>query len=301
MPISGTVLVVGDVITDIVVRPEGELVRGADRRAEIRILPGGSGANLACWLAAAGVPTRFAGRVAAADKATEMERFAAFGVEAALAGDSEVRSGRIVTLLAADGERSFFTDRGANSRLSPADLPPALLDRAVHLHVSGYALFEAGPRAAVSALAGEAGRRGIPFSIDAASHSFLREAGVEAFLGWTRGARLLFANMEEAAVLSGSPQPEAQLDALTRHYPVVVVTCGAAGVVAGARGGVRYREPGAGVPAVDATGAGDAFTAGFLAAWLAGEAVPLCLQRGAVAGAEAVMRPGGRPPGREVD
>ena len=48
---GGRVLVVGDVMTDIVVLPEGPIVRGSDRRAAIRSRPGGSGANQAVWLA----------------------------------------------------------------------------------------------------------------------------------------------------------------------------------------------------------------------------------------------------------
>ncbi len=41
------ILVIGDVMTDIVVCPEGPLARGSDRRATIRFEPGGSAANQA--------------------------------------------------------------------------------------------------------------------------------------------------------------------------------------------------------------------------------------------------------------
>ncbi len=52
------VLVVGDVMTDIIVLPEGPMVRGSDRRATIRSRPGGSGANQAVWLARFGAKVR---------------------------------------------------------------------------------------------------------------------------------------------------------------------------------------------------------------------------------------------------
>ena len=51
----GRVLVVGDVMTDIICKPEGPLVVGSDRRALIRMRPGGSGANQAVWMAAFGL------------------------------------------------------------------------------------------------------------------------------------------------------------------------------------------------------------------------------------------------------
>jgi len=46
---------------------------------------------------------------------------------------------------------------------------------------------------------------------------------------------------------------------------------------------------------VDATGAGDAFDAGVLAAWLSGAAPEEALRAGCAAGARAVTRPGARP------
>ena len=68
------ILLVGDVMTDIVVRPEGPLARGSDRRATIRIGPGGSAANQAAGLAAFGVAVDFVARVGAADVAAESAR-----------------------------------------------------------------------------------------------------------------------------------------------------------------------------------------------------------------------------------
>lgn len=45
-------LVIGDVMTDVIVRPEGPLARGSDRRASITFHSGDSAANQAAWLAA---------------------------------------------------------------------------------------------------------------------------------------------------------------------------------------------------------------------------------------------------------
>ena len=111
------ILVIGDVMTDIIVRPEGPLARGSDRRASIAFLPGGSAANQAAWLASFGVGVDFVGRVGAADVQSETARLKAVGVTPWLAGDAERPTGRLIALIDASGERSFLTDRGANDAL----------------------------------------------------------------------------------------------------------------------------------------------------------------------------------------
>ena len=144
-----SVLVVGDTITDIIVMPEGPVVRGSDRRAVIRSQPGGSGANQAVWLGSLGVKVKFVSRVAAADLDASTAYFTSRGVTAVLSGDTALPSGVLISIVDADGERSFLTDRGANLNLSQADLPPSLLDGVKLLLVSGYSFFTPGPRAAL--------------------------------------------------------------------------------------------------------------------------------------------------------
>ena len=291
----GRVLVVGDVMTDVIVRPQGPPAPGSDRRATIRERPGGSAANQAAWLGHLGVQVTLAARVGASDR----ERCAAWlrglGVHPALAADALLPTGRLIALLDPDGERSFLTDRGANAALGRRDLPAALLDGAALLHVSGYALFAPGPRAAVRSLMAAAARCGIAVSVDAASAAPLREAGAESFRAWTAGAALCFANAAEAAVLSGSDDPATQVARLASWYGLAVVKRGAAGATVAGRDGLCLARSARPVTARDSTGAGDAFLAGFLAAWLAGAPPARCLARGIALGARAVSRLGGQP------
>ena len=291
----GHVVVVGDVMTDIIVRPAEPSAPGSDRRATTREHPGGGGANLAAWLGALGMKVTLAARVGAADRDRWAAWFGRFGVRAALAADPRRPTGRLVALLDADGERSFLTDRGANAALGRRDLPATLLDGAALLHVSGYALFEAGPRAAVRALLAAARRRGLPVSVDAASAAPLRAVGAAAFLTWTEGADLGFANAAEAAVLAGSVDPATQLARLAGSYRMAVLKRGAEGAMLGGRDGLVATRPARAVSVRDATGAGDAFLAGFIAAWLAGARPAACLARGVALGTRAVTRLGGAP------
>jgi sugar/nucleoside kinase (ribokinase family) len=289
------ILVVGDVMTDIIVRPHGKLVPGSDRAATIRDAPGGSGANQAAWLGVLGAQVAFIGRVGATDHATQSELLRGAGVRPLLAADPDLPTGRLVTLLDPDGERSFLTDRGANDGLCAADLLPQWLDGARLLHVSGYSLFTPGPRAAVLEYASLAARRGIAWSVDAGSSGFLAEVGPAAFLAWTDAASLFVANAAEAETLTGETAPAAQLAGLGAGRRTVVIKRGAAGAVAAGPGQPKCEAASPCVVAVDTTGAGDAFLAGFLLARLVGDGMRASLAAGVAQGARAATRLGGRP------
>jgi len=290
-----SVLVVGDVITDIIAIPEGPIVRGSDRRATIRSRPGGSAANLAVWLASMDVPVSFAARVGAADVETWSAHFRARGVTPRLAPDPALPSGVLISIVDTDGERSFLTDRGANLNLSAADLPADLLDGIKMLAVSGYSYFADGPREAVMALMRAARERGIGTVVDPASVGFLREVGAETFLRWTQGTGTIFANLDEALELTGSVDLNLQMQTLGRFYDRVVIKRGVAGAAMGGRKGVSLSMPAPMSDVVDTTGAGDAFAAAFLAAELKGQPVEACLRAGIAAGSEAVGNIGGQP------
>ncbi len=295
-PSTPLVLVIGDVMTDIVVRAEHPIAVGADTHATIRQLPGGSGANQAAWLATEGVRVRFAGRVGSADAAAQRASLERHGVDTRLGVDPELPTGQLVTLASAE-ERSFLTDAGANEALSRVDLPDSLLAGVDFVEVSGYVLFRPGPRAAVLALLAEAGRRDIAFAVDPSSWSFLQQSGRETFLAWSAGARVCFPNALEAGVLTGSEDLDEQIAALCRAYPIVVIKRGTEAAIAAERGsGRRWSVPVRKVEAVDLSGGGDAFLAGFLAAHLRGRPIESCLRRGVELGAQAAAIRGGRPP-----
>src|SRR6185437_15727117 len=93
------VLLIGDVMTDIIVRPEGPLAPGSDRRASITVQPGGSAANQAAWLASFGASVDFVARVGARDAEGETARLEAIGVTPHLAGDPQRETGRLVALV----------------------------------------------------------------------------------------------------------------------------------------------------------------------------------------------------------
>ena len=288
------VVVVGDVVSDIVVVPAHEPERGTDTPASVTITGGGAAANVAAWLADLGTEAHLVGRVG--DDAAGRERtreLTAAGVALHLVVDPGMPTGTVVVLVAEDGERTMLSDRGANLRLGPRDLPAGLVRAGTHLHVSGYSLHAPQTRATVARWIADARRTGCTVSVDPASAAPLR-AAAQAFLDSTAGADVCLPNLDEARVLTGAAGAVDCARRLVRSYPQAVVTCGADGAV-WSNGGDVVTVPAVPAAVVDTTGAGDAFTAGFLSAWLAGRAAADALERGTAVAARALARPGARP------
>lgn len=285
------VLVVGDVNLDVLVRPERPIEGGTDVPADIRQRPGGAGANVAVGLARLGVPVTLAGCVGATDSASIIEDLKGAGVRLALRAVSDLATGAIVAIIDPDGQRNMASDRGANLALSEADLSESLIAEHRHLHVSGYTLFDVGTRSAALTAIGRALALGSTVSVDPASVAPLREYGIADFLSDVDGVHLLLPNGDEALALAGLTDIAAAAASLARSFSVVAVTCGADGALWAARSGI-LRQPTStrSGPVLDTTGAGDAFTAGLLAAWLSGSTPTQCLATGQDAAARAVTR-----------
>lgn len=99
-------------------------------------------------------------------------------------------------------------------------------------------------------------------------------------------------NLSEACQLTGATSAEEALACLAAWCPQVIVKCGAEGVYAQA-GKQVWHFPAIPVNAVDTTGAGDCFNAGFLAALIRGEPIENCLRYGNISGGLSTTRIGG--------
>ncbi|WP_371672230.1 sugar kinase [Streptomyces sp. NBC_00289] len=298
---DGALLVVGDVITDVVARHRGPLSPGTDTVSAIRTLPGGAGANVACWAAHRGAEVRLLGRVGADAAGWHERELTACGVRPRLVVDPRAPTGTVICLVdtGAAAERTFLTDSGASLRLDPDDWSDTLLDGVVRLHLSGYLLFSEPSRALVAVAIASARARGVPVSLDPASAGFLKQLGVDRFLELTEGVSVLLPSRDEACLLTGLPDPVDAAAKLSRQIPLVVTKQGADGALVARSGTVHAHVPAVPVTPRDTTGAGDAFTGAFLAALLAGATSEDAAREGCRAGALAVGRVGGRPPARD--
>ncbi|MDP4508987.1 carbohydrate kinase family protein [Nonomuraea turcica] len=293
------VVVVGDLMTDAVARARYALARASDTPAIVTMHGGGSGANIASWLAVEGAEVAFIGRRGAdiTGRNRDMELMG-YGVDARLVMDPERPTGTCVVLVTHKGERTMLSDPGANAALSPEDLPRDLFTSGSHLHLSGYTLINEGSRDAGLAALDMARRGGMSISVDCASSAPLERTGAEPFLEWTNGVKLLFANADQAKVLTGRDDPEAAAKVLTAWFPQVVIKQNAEGALWFSNGRPEpvhvAAEPVDKI--VDGTGAGDAFSAGFLPPWLEGKPPAEALASGCRLAAKAIMHLGARPP-----
>jgi ribokinase len=164
----------------------------------------------------------------------------------------------------------------------------AMADSPTWVHLSGYALLDAGSRPAALEAVARARALGVPLSVDASSAAPLRAVGARSFLGWVAGIDVLFANDDELAALGGA-------DACLQHVRAVVAKHGPAGA--------SWLEPhreavsvaAAPTEVVDTVGAGDALDAGVIAAVVAGADPAAALAAGTHLAAEAVATVGARP------
>lgn len=296
------ILICGDVINDVLVKPLAGVTPDSDTPAAIHARPGGAAANQAAWLARLGADVTFAGRVGARDADYHRRELAAAGVRPHLAADPDAETGSIVIMVGPDGQRTMFTDRGANHQLRDDDLPDRLLDQAQVLHLTGYTFFGAPLLPVALRLMARARSRGLAVTIDPGSAAFLARLDPGAFLDWTDGAAVCFPNRDEAAVLVGTADPPTMASRLTRHYGVVALTLGGQGCVLAVPGEQPVRIEAHPARAQDTTGAGDAFCAAFLSRWLAAPPDPPTADLVRAArfatriAASVVTRFGARPP-----
>jgi sugar/nucleoside kinase (ribokinase family) len=288
-------VVLGDLALDVVLAPARPLEHGTDVPGVVRLHQGGSAASTARWLARLGVRSTLICAVGRDGPGRALvAALEGDGVTVRAARPAAARTARIGMLVDASGERSFVADRGAADLLAPSYLRPAWFRGAGVLHLPGYSLLgsplgDAAARAVV--LAREVGAR---VTVDLASAAPLLAGGRPAAQRLVRDVApdLLFTNAAEAAAFLGGADPAG----LLAFAPVAVVKQGAGGATVVARdagqGAVRLEVPARPLVVADTTGAGDAFDAGFLAAWLGSgcAAGPAVLRRAIVAGIRAAAR-----------
>ncbi|HVT69051.1 MAG TPA: sugar kinase, partial [Trebonia sp.] len=189
----------------------------------------------------------------------------------------------------------YYRAGSAGSQLSAADVLPALDEDVRLLHLTGItAALSPAARECVTQVAARTRETGTALSVDVNYRSRLwtpAEAR-QALLPLVSRADIVFGSTDELAMLAGHSDPAvAAREILARGAGQVVVKRGADGATAHAAG-ASFSAQAKPVPVVDVVGAGDAFVAGYLSAYLDGETIEQCLERATVTAAFGISRRG---------
>jgi ribokinase len=271
------IVVVGDVMLDVVVKTLADRAPTSDTPSRVRFSRGGSAANIAEALAAAGHHVTYVG-ACGSDLAAQLfaDALRVVGVDLALER-VEAATGVVVALVGDDAQRAMMTDRGANSMLDLEHVLRQLEAPFDHLHVSGYTFLDP-MTSQVAHLALERARElGRSTSIDVCSIAPLIEMTPAEFLKATAGASMLFANEEEALIVSGASDISVAFEILGPLFDEVVITRGESGARARGRG-ADHEVISMSDHVVDTTGAGDAATGAYLALRLRDGAIDEALE-----------------------
>lgn len=289
---SGRCIIVGDVMMDISAIIDSDIAYASDTPARVAFLPGGVGANTSGWMAVHGEPVTLIGAVGPDPFGQSIKsRLIDIGVDAQLI-ETDRPTGACVVIVDRLHERTMFPDSGANEALRLEGIT-SQVNTGDHLHVSGYTLVNPRTHNVVLDALAYAREVGATCSLDPASAGPIR-SNRSLFDSALLNVDVLLANELEAEALTGLDDAHQALERLASEISCVVVKLGARGAIARDADGVVHEEAHA-TDVIDTTGAGDAFTAGFLPAWLAGGGLAKAIHRGQAVAAVAVSRVGASP------
>ena len=314
---SVDVLGLGNSLVDIIAETDDaylqaqDMVKGAmtlidEERAEAlyaarvapRVVSGGSAANTIVGVASFGVSSAYIGKV----KADDLGR--AFIADLRSTGvafdtypaDDGPATGRSFIYVTPDGERTMNTFLGASSHLSPPDVDEALVRAARIVYLEGY-MWDRPAAKSAFLKAGEIARAAGARVALTLSDSFCVDRFRGEFIDLMRRGLVdtLFANTDEILSLYQTPSLDEALEAVRREGVLAAVTRSEKGSVVVED---RHTFEVAAFPiarVVDTTGAGDLFSAGFLAGLARGVDLKACARLGALAAGEIIQHLGARP------
>lgn len=257
--------------------------------------PGGSAGNTIVAMAHLGSKTDMLGKIG--DDATGA--FYVSSLEKAGATATRIKRGtgpsaRCLSMITSDGERSMFTCLAAAATLTPDEITTADAKGCRLVYIEGYMFFN---RALVDKLLAVCAEAGVDVALDLGAYTVVNMVKADLPEILRRHVKAVFANEDEAKALLGDLPEEEMARRLGELCPLAVLKLGRRGSIVASQGKLVRIAPLLVSNAVDTTGAGDYFAAGFLHAWLAGASLEKCGACGSILGAEVVQVVGAALPG----
>jgi fructokinase len=287
---NGGVLAIGEALIDAVTT---DFVTDLSEARTLALHPGGSPANLCRFVRNCGGTATLVAAVGRDGLGKILlDAIAATGIPTRHVQQLAGHATSLIVVGRSRGTPDFIPYRDADRFLQPVD--EALVAAAAVVHTTAFALSQAPARDTILDAFGKAHARGVATSVDwnYAEPIWGRDNDAAAVFAQLMAYRpLLKVSLDDVARFTGkAPTIEAAKDYL-RELPagVTCLTCGAEGVWYKAEREDWRHRPAEPVVVKDATGAGDAFWAGFLAAWMDGQTPGDCVQRGIATAARRLM------------
>lgn len=256
---------------------------------------GGSAANTCAVAASLGARVAYLGKVAD-DQLGQVFRhdIEAAGVHFPTAPLKDgAPTASCLILVTPDGQRTMNTFLGACVAFGPHDVDADLIAASAVTYLEGYLFDPPAAQAAfrAAARAARAAGRQVALSL---SDAFCVARHRAAFRDLLADVDILFANETEITSLFEVNSFDEAADAARAAIPLAALTQSEHGSLI-IRGTETVRVPAEPTTLVDSTGAGDAYAAGFLAAYTAGSDLAACGRLGSLAAAEIISHYGARP------
>ena len=290
MPRTFDVIAVGDLNIDLIMAIDELPEFGREVIARTMSQhQGGVAANFASYCARLGLNVALVARVGRDDFGSFLvDRMRDMGVcTDYIRIDEELRTGVTVSL-SSPTDRAFVTHLGTIDSLVGDDIADELLARTRHMHVGSY-FMQSKLQPDLPALCDRAHAAEVTVSLD---------TGYDPYEQWETGLAdllprvdLFLPNEVEITEITGFNDAAAEAQKLAAQGPRVALKLGGEGsrLIEAEQ---TFAAPPFAVEVVDTTCCGDAFDAGFIAAWLAGEGPQECLRWGNAAGAIVASAPG---------
>lgn len=225
------------------------------------VVPGGSACNTMVGVGRLGGRARFVGKCGNGSMGKLFRRdLLEQNVEPFLF-ESESPTGRVLSIITPDAQRSMLTYLGASAEARPVEMTEACFQDAAIVHIEGYLLFN---QELFAAILHSARKAGALISLDLASFNVVEEAA-DVLPGFVeRHVDILIANEDEALAYTGIKEESRALEVLSDQVDIAVLKIGARGSLIAHAGKQRSIQPYGDGSAIDTTGAGDLWAAGFL-------------------------------------
>lgn len=260
---------------------------------------GGSAANTAVIAAEMGLKLAYLGKVAADKEGEDFSRDLAekniFFPSDRMSLRENIPTARCLIVVTPDKQRTMFTYLGACVEFSLQDISPSLVEKARMIYLEGYLFDKKEAKDAfrkIASLAHQAKNR-VALTL---SDVFCVARHRQEFHEFIKGhVDILFANQAELYALYEWKREEDFSSEALRDIPLIVMTCGEEGAVIFEYGKKISQTEAEKTSVIDTTGAGDAFAAGFLSAFLSGEKEDIAASYGHKAASHVISHFGGRP------